>query len=270
MKRILIITLFFVFAFSALCLVSCDCKNDVSMTVGKQTCSGPFCYSSSGEFETLTGCHHQSDCIDCYWFPCAFGCYSNDCTEMKGWEGCAPPSCVVCGFDLTLLECYGDDGAHGTDEETRHVKPAKKGVDYRIDSIKVVVNDDLETLKEFVAGDLNMSEMDDFLMEIVALINLKEATKVDFYVEYTALTELNKVEFGVDIIYKGYDWKNYTNGAYAEAGNIINLGQENLKSQNIPVGKHFLHATVSLNVYELLQFDGFSNIKFVAYAYEEE
>ncbi|MBE6558511.1 MAG: hypothetical protein E7661_05830 [Ruminococcaceae bacterium] len=234
------------------------------MTVSKQTCDGFFCYRSSGEVETLTGCHNKNDFIDCYWFPCAFGCYSNDCTELSFWDGCAVPSCVICGYDLTLGECYGDYDVHGTDDDLREVKVAQEGIDYRIDSIKVVVNDDLNTLREFLAGNIGFSEFDIFLEEVIRLINFKEATKIDYYIEYTALTELNSAEFGIDVIYK-----NSREHIYAKAGNALNLEQGNFKSYNISAGKHFMHATVSLDVYELLQFVNFSDATFVAYAYEE-
>ena len=269
MKRILFITLFFALAFSVLCITSCNFDNDVETQVSKQACAGPFCYRPSGEVETISGCHNKGNCVDCYWYPCTFGCYSNDCTNMEYWSDCAVPSFVIFGFDFTLLECYGDDGIRGTDRERRDVRVAQEGIDYRIDSIKVVVNDDINNLKEFTSGNLGFSEIDDFLVEIIALINLKEATKVEFFIEYTALVELNKAEFGVDVIYD-HEMMNFSNGAYAKAGNVINIGDGNYKSQNIPEGKHFLHAVVSFDVYELLQFEGFSDMKFIAYAYEEE
>ena len=248
MKRILIICLFFLSAFGLLCFVSCTCNCDAELET---------------EEKTLTGCHIDNSCVDCYWFPGACGKFPNDFSNNAYYVGCSPQSCVVCGFDCTLLECYQQPSEEGNDVETRSVVTAVEGVDYRIDKITFRVDNEIVELDD---GDLSIDD----IQLLIELLNLKEAVAVHFYVEYTAYTELHSVDLYCDFDYNviGENLNNFRDSVHAKRGNIGEYyGQDNYRSKNLKPGKHMIYATVSFNAYELLALEGFSNFSFSAYTY---
>ena len=246
MKRILIICLFFLSALGILCLVSCTC-NDAELET---------------EEKTLTGCHVDNSCVDCYWFPNACGMFPNDFSDHTYYLGCSK-SCVVCGFDCTLLECYQPPAEGGNDEETRSVVPAVEGIDYSVDKITFRVDNEIVELDD---GDLSFDD----IQLLIELINLKEAATVYFYVEYTAYVELHSVELYCDFDYNaiGETLNSFCDFVHAKRGNVAeNYGQKNYKSKNLKPGKHMIHAVVSFNAYELLALEGFSDFSFSACTY---
>lgn len=248
MKRFWIIFSVIAALFAFLCMGSCNCDNDAELTVGTQGCSGFFCYEENGE-TTLEGCHYKSDKLDCYYFPSACGCYSNEFTDMEYFDGCMLPSCVICGFDLTLLEWYGHtENEEELDIDSREVTAAVEVVDYRIDSFKILVEDELS---EFTNGKFNMEDVILFIQGL----NLSDVVDIDVYIEYTALTELQSSEFNLNFAYK-HDVGNMSPGIGVKKGNVKAFyGENNYKSRNIKEGKHMIHGTVSLNAYELLNMD---------------
>ncbi len=264
MKRNLIIAIFFAVLFVGLCLMSCTCEGNASLTVPKAGCGGTSCFTEEGEV-TLNGCHVENSCIDCYWFPMANGCYGNEFTSNKYFEGCLPPSCVVCGFDCTLLECYGTGKDEGTNFEDRPVRLAVEGVDYTIDRFIVAVDDEVT---EFEDGEINLDDLE----QLIKILILREAVTLRFYVEYTALTELHSAEFDCDFLYgsAGEVFTNFNDGAHIKMGNVPEyLGENNWKSDNIKPGKHLMTSIEELNAYELELLKEISNWRFTAYTYGE-
>ena len=245
MKRVLIIVSFFAIIFGAFCITSCAKHESKTITVEKYNmCSG------TGRTETFEGTYHS--CSGTYRYTGMCGCYEND-LHSDYFEGCMPSSCVVCGYDLTLLEWYRltDDG--GTDADTRSTTTAVEGRDYVIDKMTIVVNDNIE---EFYNVGMNWEDIRDAIMKFVALINLQSAAEVEFYVEYTALTELHSAEFSATFEYDGAMGMltNTLKNVKATKGNGSKeyVGQDNYKSKNIQPGKHIISATASLNMYEVL------------------
>ena len=264
MKRYLLIALFFVGAFSLLCLwgcggpAQCHCGAD-SLTVGAYDgCSAD---SSTGDV-TLSGCHLANSCIDCYWFPTACGYYENDLSST---------SHVVCGWDCTFGECYGDSslkeeaGVEGVPNvETRTQTLAAENEDYTIDDLSVTLYyGELESFKE------DHLTLDQF-KSILNLISMwGEETKIQLTLEYTALTELSGVKFQGDVIYDGYEWTNYTDDFCAVDGNAY--GATDVQRRlNIQPGKHVINAVISLNFYEMKDLEDITNLEFLAYTYAEE
>ena len=261
MKRNLIIAVIFAVLFVGLCLMSCTCEGNTEKTVFKADCGG-----NTNEQETLNGCHLNNSCVDCYWFPMANGCYGNEFTENEYFSGCMPPSCVVCGFDCTLVECYGTGKDEGTNYEDRPVRTAVNGVDYTIDSFVVAVDDQVQ---EFRDGKINWEDLEEF----IKIIMLDDAATIRFYVEYTAINELHSAEFVCDFQYgsAGEVFTNFTDGVRIKMGNVTEyVGENNWKSDNIQPGKHMMTAIVNLNAYELMALENMPNWSFTAYAYGEQ
>ncbi|MBR5632907.1 MAG: hypothetical protein IKW68_02925, partial [Clostridia bacterium] len=205
MKRNLIIAIFFAVLFVGLCLMSCTCEGNANLTVFKADCSG-----NTDDEVTLNGCHVENSCIDCYWFPMANGCYGNEFTANEYFSGCMPPSCVVCGFDCTLMECYGTGKDEGTNYEPRPVRTAIEGVDYTIDNIIVMVDDEVT---EFGDGNLDLDDLE----RVLHLMLLREAVTIRIYVEYTAINELHSAEFSCDFQYRSSAdgvFTNFNDGAH--------------------------------------------------------
>lgn len=263
LKRLLIIVSFFLVLFAFLCVMGCGsdgcfCGVD-SISVGKfDSCKAD---SFSGETE-MSGCHIANSCIDCYWFPFACGHYENDLEGI---------SCVVCGFDCSFVECYGDSSFSETKKdkeqvsnvETRTPVLAQEGIDYTIDDIKCTLY--YGELKSFTDDNL---DLDDF-ESLIALVSMwGEETQIQIVLEYTALKELSSVKFKGNCVYKGYEWTNYTDGFHVTDGNA--LGSTPVKSENIAPGKHYVYATIYLNFYEMTALEDISSIIFEAYTYAEE
>lgn len=265
MKRVLIISLFFGALFALLCLTGCGggpdqcyCGPD-SLTVegfDVEMCSCDDAVSL-GFFE-LSGCRMATSCIDCYCFPTACGYYENDLDSI---------SHVVCGWDCTFWECYGDpsvgipsDGISNV--ETRRTVSAEEGIHYRID--KVSLRLDTGDFETFTDDHINA---DDILALIAGISMVGDEAKIQLTVEYTALTELSSAYLSGDFIYKSYEFNNFSSGFSASQGNT---GRETEKCLNIQPGKHTITSIVSLNMYEILALENITNIEFSASAYVEE
>lgn len=259
MKRILIITSFFVLIFGLLCVTSCACDCNETITVEN---------TNTGQPETFEGCYNS--CIDCYWYPKMCGCYEND-LQNDYFRGCMPSSCVVCGCDLTLLECYRKSDDKGTDVETRQITAAAEDVNYVIDKMTVIVNGNV---KEFYDVGMNWDDISDAILKFISLMNLETAAQVEFHIEYTALTELHSAEFEAYFEYN--DVMDMLNNTLKKVsvkqgnGDKSYAGESNLKSKNIQPGKHIMSVTASLNMYEVIGLKDISNAIFSAKAYVEE
>ncbi len=252
MKRLATITIFFAAILGVMFLASCNETIEVER-------------SSCGETETVTlsGCTVTKDCTfdgetDTYkwcWFPLALGCYESDMSCS-----CSPtPSCVVFGIDLTLLECYGKSYAfsNGTpDEDDREVITAVEGVHYTIDKTTVTVN---SNMTEFDDG---FSTRED-LYKLLDLLRLEEAEKVQFCIEFTAITELQSASMSAS-----FDYSFGTNHVYGFNKKIGNDGTT-LKSKNLQPGKHVISVNVSFDAADLLTLESISDISFTAFAYED-
>lgn len=271
MKRNLVILLICVIVFFTMCLSSCTidlCVCGQLDTEAELTVLN--CNMCSDHPTTIKGCHFENDCIDCYWFPFLCGCYGNDFTgnEEIGKASCPIPSIVFCGFDFTLLECYGtnlEKKDHNTDIETSNVVEATEGVDYTIDRVVIRVNDeDIELGKNF--------SIEANIETLLSLIMLQSEVEIKYFVEYTALKELHSVELNCEFEYDSMaDFsKNFTRKVNVKAGNIQETyGEPNYKSENIKPGKHIITATASLNMYEILALEDMTNFYFRAYGYED-
>lgn len=271
MKRALFIVFVFVFLICVTFMTSCACDVCSTLTVKEidsECNAGPCSRYIIGEKE-LEGIHVENSCIDCFWAPFAFGCYSNEMTEAATkphnrfdkyyTDSC--PSCVACGFDFTFFECYGDDHTkfHGSDHDTRKVVQAVNGEHYVIDKFTVVVNDHIEEYEGGLVSDF---------AQLIALINLKEAVNIKFYVEFTALTELHSAEFSTTLIYK----ENSLEDSFDE-GFKTRLGNEStssLKSKCIQPGKHIMQGVISLNMYEAMRLEDIPGYVLDVYTYEVE
>lgn len=266
LKRILIITVFFCALLAILCILSCGGPNQCrfacdSLTVATyDSCSA----ESANGTASMQGCHIANSCIDCYWFPTACGNYENDLGTVSN---------VVCGWDCTFGECYGDSALNSSEEEssdftpnieTRSVVEAQEGVHYTVGKMSVRMYDG--ELKGFEDGSLD--NWDD-LKSLIGLISMTgEETEIQLTLEYTALKELSGVVFSGDVIYDGYNWTNYTHGFNMKDGNGANSSETQAKL-NIQPGKHVINAVISLNFYEMAQLQDITNITFTAYTYSE-
>ena len=102
---------------------------------------------------------------------------------------------------------------------------------------------------------------------------MQEAVTLEFFVEYTALKELQSVSFECEFQYgaAGEVFKSFDEGVYVKRGNVPSYyGEQNWKSSNIMPGKHILSATIELDAYELIALDNILPWKFVAYTYGGE
>ncbi len=269
MKRTLFISFLFCALFALLCLTSCGGPDQCvfkcdSITVEEYEDTGCSCQgkepASKGETK-LSGCHIANSCIDCFYFPTACGYYDNDLESV---------SCVVCGWDCTFLECYGDSALkeekveYVSNVETRYTVTATEGVDYTVDSMKVsMYSGGYQALED----GFDISDMDDWQSFIGAISMLNEEVQLQFTLEYTALTELSSTVFYGDIIYDGYNWSNYTDGFRAVNGNT---DSDLRKDRNIQPGKHIARAVISLNFYEMRQLEDITSITFSATKYGGE
>lgn len=263
MKRILIIVSFFAVIFGAFCITSCARHESKTITVEKYNmCSG------TGRTETFEG--RYNSCSGSYRYTKMCGCYEND-LQSDYFEGCMPSSCVVCGCDLTLMEWYRLTDDNGTDADMRSTATAVEGRDYVINKMTVVVGDHIE---EFYDVGMNWDDISDAMIKFISLINLETAADVEFYVEYTALTELHSAEFSASFVYDGgmSILNNTLKGVRAGMGNADKeyVGQDNYKSKNIQPGKHIISATASFNMYELLALEDITNVYFSVVTYVEE
>ena len=273
MKRIGFIVCVFALLFSVLCMCSCsvECVDDYVAWDFTSEC-GPYdCGHTSGPTE-LSGLHINDDCVglDCYWFPTVCGCYSNAFTDthMSGvgaygdYRSCAAgcSSCVIFGFDLTLFECYGDSlGIINSSIDYRYVVDAVEGVDYRIDKVRVTVNDHT---KEF-SDDIFTGEE---VFKFIELLNLGTASEVSFCVEYTALKELHSANLQCDFSYNN---DIFTNRPYGVDKTVGNEGNDAYKYKNIQPGKHIIYANAKFKAGDLLQLKNIGNLYFTVRTYEE-
>lgn len=275
MRRFLVIFLIFTLLASIILMSSCNESDSCTCVKDHRVptyCGGELGVSCVGEScdkeVEVSGCHINNNCIDCYWFPFLFGCYKNDLNCMLF------PSCVVFGFDFTLLEFYSYNivDMEPTDIEKRNVVKAVEGVDYIIDSVIIMVDDKQVKLNgnHLGQGGLNGENIKDDISTILGLIMLYREAEIKFFVEYTVLTELNLAELHCEFEYDGLDFsKNLTRSVTTKVGNVPeSYGDPNYISKNIKPGKHIITATASLNMYEILALENMTNFYFVAYTYE--
>ena len=272
MKRIVVISAIGAIALFLLLATSCTACGCTCDTVEggpafTQTCS-PLSPGSPTPTPSEGGCgglHVTCDCLDCYWFPMLCGCYPNELSTNAYFGNCAMPSCVVCGYDLTFLECYGSSTPEGTDVDNRAVRDAIEGQDYRIDSFRIIVNDEAQELDDgrFTSEDIRL---------LIGLINLKELVTVEIYVEYTALTELHSATLAGEFDYgsAGEIISNFTDGFEVVRGNVKErYGEKNMHSKNLQPGKHMIHTVFSLDTYECLALEDITFIEMTAKAYSD-
>lgn len=258
MKRELIIILVFAAILLLICIVGfkgCGGRCD-SLTVEQFDSKKDL---DSNDSATLSGLHIEKDIIDCYWFPTACGYYKNDITGI---------SRVVCGWDCTLTECYGEDQYenktedHISIEETRATRVAVENEDYRIDSFTVRLYDgELKTF-EF---DHNVT-MDEIVSALKLISMVAEETEIYLTIQYTAFTDLKNVQLYGDVIYEGYEWQNYLNSYRTVEGE---LGEDTFKMSNILPGKHVITAVLPFNFYAMVNLEDIT-VNFSATAYVEE
>lgn len=278
MKRNLIIACFFVLLFGVLCLGGCDCGSDGESCTGCKTvtaiggkkehcmeCGTTSCFEAGDQEVELNGCYLNNSCIDCFWAPGACGCYENELSmsqkDNSTFVGCVgTPSCVIFGFDFTLLETYEPPVIEDLSIDNRNQVPAIRGEDYTID--RVTVTADFGDFEEFLDGSFNA---DDFAMFIKKIMMYGENATIYYTVEFTANTELHSAECGFLIEYDGYDWNNFSSKAIGRMGNKIT---QPTRDQNIQPGKHVVQASVELDMYEMLQLKNFYGEFFNAVKYE--
>ena len=278
MKRTLIILSFFVFLFALLCVSGCDCNSDGEGCMGCKTmtaiggkkdkwidCASTSCFEAGEEEVELNGCYVNNSWLDCFWAPSACGCYENELSmsqkDNSTFVGClGTPSCVVCGFDLTLLETYTPPVIEDLSVDKRNQVPAVKGVDYTIDRVRVTA--DFGDFDVFLDGTFNAEDIAIFIEKI--MLYGEDAT-IYYTVEFTANTELHSAECGFLIEYNGYDWNNFSSKAYTTMGNSASSATHD---KNIQPGKHVMRAAVELDMYEMFQLERFYGEFFNAIKYE--
>lgn len=281
MKRNLILIAFFVLLFGVLCLSSCSCGEDgdgcfgcmTVSAVGTKGCPRGDCFSCMDQkscFEAgddvveLNGCYVNNNCVDCFWAPKACGCYENEIstTAKDGSLSCiGVPSCVIFGFDFTLLEFY-EPRFDTPGVEKRKTATAESGADYTVD--RITLSSDLGDFAVFTDGDLSGKDLETFIKKIMMY---GENAKVYYTVEFTALTELHSAECGFQVNYEGYEWNNFTTSGHDQLGNTATPAEKVL---NIQPGKHVMCAVVELDLYEIAKLEGFTGYTFNAMKYVED